>query len=233
MKKIIHAIIPARGGSKGLPGKNIKHLGDKPLIAHTIEAARKSEWLGKVIVSTDDEIIKEISLEYGAEVPFLRPKELATDTSTSVDVLIHYIRTLQEDEKVIPEYLCLLQCTTPFRTTQDIDQAIQKCLQQEADACVSVCEVEENPYWMVTVEEERIKKLINVPNEILRRQELPKVYRYNGGVYIIKTEVLLEDKTLFPENTTPYLMSAKSSMDIDTELDFKICELIYEEIGSN
>lgn len=231
MKNKVAAIIPARGGSKGLVGKNIKMLNGKPLIAYTIQEALKSQYIDRVIVSTDDFKIAEISKEYGAEVPFMRPESLAGDKVGSVEVLIHAIDYLKHVESKEYPYTCLLQCTTPFKTAEDIDKTIEKCIESELfDASVSLCEAEVNPLWTVKLEQEQIVDFIEGGNDIPTRQELPKAYRLNGGIYVVDTNVLVTTKNLLPKNTTGYIMESIRSVDIDTEYDFKLCEFIGSQI---
>lgn len=228
-KKEILVIIPARGGSKGLPGKNIRMLNNKPLISYAIEAAKGSQLVTKVIVSTDSERIAEVGRQYGAEVPFIRPAELATDTATSVDVAIHAIKHLKQYEDYSAEYIVLLQCTTPFITSEDIDGAIQKCINEEMDAIVSVCESEVNPFWTVKFEGNRLKDIIEGGNAIAARQLLPQAYRLNGGLYGVKSEVFLKEGNFMPERTTGYVMPNDRSIDIDTIEDFEMCEYIMNK----
>ena len=153
----ILGLIPARGGSKGLPRKNIKLLLGKPLIAWTIEQALASKYLDKVVVSTDDEEIAKISKKYGAEVPFIRPKELATDKTKGIDVVLHTIRWMEENGKSY-DFLMLLQSTSPLRTFEDMDKAIELLFLKKAKAIVSVCEVEHHPYWSNTLPEDGCMK---------------------------------------------------------------------------
>lgn len=217
-------IIPARGGSKGLPGKNIRYLGDKPLIAHTIQAARASRYLDRVIVTTDDFRIREISLLYGAEAPFIRPKELAQDQTPTVDALIHCIEYLKQEEGYTPDYICLLQCTVPLRNTEDIDGCITTCIESKYHACLTVCEAESKPNWMRVFSEDRLNHFIPEQQTILRRQDLPPVYQLNGAVYVIRLEDLMRYKSVHIEETTGYIMPIERSIDIDTEMDFVIAE---------
>lgn len=231
MKDKVIAIIPARGGSKGLVGKNIKILNGKPLIAYTIQEALKSQYIERVIVSTDDPKIAEIGKEYGADVPFMRPEELAGDQIGSVDVLIHALDYLKHIENKEYPYTCLLQCTTPFKTAEDIDKTIEKCIDSQMfDASVSLCEAEVNPLWTVKLEQDLLVDFIKGGNDIPMRQELPKAYRLNGGIYVIDTEVLMSTRNLLPEKTTGYIMESIRSIDIDTEYDFKLCEFIGSQI---
>ncbi|GFZ33726.1 hypothetical protein CSC2_42520 [Clostridium zeae] len=223
------AIIPARGGSKGVPKKNIKSLLDKPLIAYTIEAAKKSKYINRVVVSTDDNEIADISKQYGAEVPFLRPNELATDLSPTNDAILHVVSELYRIEGYRPKIICLLQCTSPLRDSEDIDGTIEKMISTKSDAAVSVCEVECNPYWTNILKDDKLEYFLEEGKRITRRQDLPPVYRLNGAVYVVDREVFLEQKTLEPENMTGYIMESDKSIDIDTIIDFKLAELLLTE----
>ena len=234
LKKMeIVAIIPARGGSKGVLRKNIKLLNGNPLITYSIKAAQNSQYINKVVVSTDDKEIMETALQYNASVPYLRPFELSTDDASTVDVIIHMVKYLINVENYIPDYVCVLQCTSPLRTSADIDNSISLLLSRNVDGLVSVCESEINPYWTNIFDGERLKYFIEKGKTITKRQDLPKIYRNNGAIYLVKTEVLLSEKSLEPKNITGYIMPIDRSIDIDTELDFKIAELIMEESGIN
>lgn len=224
----ILGIIPARGGSKGLPGKNIKNLRGKPLIAYTIEATRKSKYIDRCIVSTDDDFIREVAIQYDAETPFLRPKEIAQDNTPTIDVIIHCLDYLKQAEEYEPDYVCILQCTVPFRTTEDIDNCIEKCLTTEFDECISVCEAKSNPQWMKKFKEEKLCAFMEQEDFSLRRQDLPKVYELNGAVYVIRTKALLKHHSLHLTNTTGYVMPEERSIDIDTPLDFLVAEAIAD-----
>ncbi|MTK11385.1 MAG: acylneuraminate cytidylyltransferase family protein [Clostridiaceae bacterium] len=225
----ILAIIPARGGSKGLPRKNIKNLNGKPLIAYTIEAAKKSKYIDRIIVSTEDEEIEQVSKNFGAEVPYLRPQEMAQDTSSVVDSIIHMINWLKGKEDYKPDYICLLQCTSPLRNYEDIDGAIEKLFKTNMDGVVSVCEVEVNPYWTNVFEGNRLKYFLEQGKSIIRRQDLPKIYRLNGAIYVIRTDVFLREKTFETDDMTGYIMLNKNSVDIDTLIDFKFAELLLKD----
>lgn len=225
----ILAIIPARGGSKGVPRKNIREINGKPLIAYTIEAAKKSCYINRVIVSTDDKEIAQIGKGYGAEVPFLRPLELASDTSPSIDTVIHAIEWMKENENYRPDYICLLQCTTPLKTEEHIDGAVQKLIDTGMDGVVSVCEVESHPYWMRVFNGNSLECFIKQESLTLRRQDLPKVYEFNGAIWVLKTSAVLKEKSMIVENQTGYIMSIEDSIDIDTELDFKYAEMLIKE----
>ncbi|ACA55836.1 MULTISPECIES: acylneuraminate cytidylyltransferase family protein [Clostridium] len=225
----ILAIIPARGGSKGVSKKNIKEINGNPLISYTIKEATKSKLISRVIVSTEDKEIAEISRKFGAEVPFKRPIELAQDDTSGIEPIIHCIHWMMENEKYKPDYICLLQCTSPLRTYKNIDECIEILLSNDADTIVSVCESEVSPYWMKRVENGILKDFLDDEPFYARRQDLPKVYRLNGAIYIAKTEVLLKNKSWYTNKTLPYVMDKISSVDIDDILDFKFAEFIMKE----
>lgn len=224
MKNI--AIIPARSGSKGLKDKNIKLLNGKPLMAYTIEAAMNSNLFDEIYVSTDSEIYADIAVKYGAHVPFLRSRELATDTASSWDVVkeaIHYYKL----EGKTYDIVTLLQPTTPFRTEKDIIEAYNILESNNANAVVSVCEVDHSPLWCNTLPENHDmsnfiqKELIELP-----RQKLNKYYRLNGAIYMVKTEYLNNSKSIYDSNCTALIMGKERSIDIDDEFDFKIAVAI-------
>ena len=224
MNKTFLAIIPARGGSKRLPRKNVLDLYGKPLIAWSIEAALKSKYISKVIVSSDDEEILNIAKEYKADF-IKRPDELASDTATTFDALKH---TLENVEKY--DYVVLLQPTSPLRTEKHIDEAIELLKEKNADAIISVCEVEHSPLWSNTLDE-NLDMSNFLRDEVLnkRSQDLPKYYRLNGAIYICKTDKLLQNKGFFlKENIYAYKMNKKHSVDIDEEIDFIIAEKLMQ-----
>jgi CMP-N,N'-diacetyllegionaminic acid synthase len=223
------AIIPARGGSKGIPRKNILSLLGKPLIAYTIEAARKACLIGRVLVSTDDPEIAAVATQFGAEVPFLRPPELARDETPTLPVLQHLLSQLKTTENYEPEIIVLLQPTSPLRRVGDIDKAVTLLQQTSADSVVSLCVAEYSPYWMNRLESDRVLPFLeNVP-EYARRQDLPPVYRINGAVYATRRRILMEQNRLLGEDTRGIVMDAESSVDVDTPLDLKIAMLILQE----
>ena len=224
---MILGLITARGGSKGVPKKNIKIVAGKHLIVWTIEAALKSPMLSRVVLSTDDKIIAEIGKNNNVEVPFLRPEILAKDNSPHIDVIFNAINWLIDNENWSPDYILLLQPTSPLRTCQDIDNVISMGIKKNADSVVSVSISQEHPYKMKIIN--RAGKMIDYtdkPKGYLPRQKLPDIYYENGALYLIKTKVLLEQKTLFPQNTIPYIMSEENSLDIDTEWDMILADLI-------
>nr|WP_300840671.1 acylneuraminate cytidylyltransferase family protein [uncultured Acetatifactor sp.] len=219
-KKIL-AIIPARGGSKGIPHKNIIDLCGRPLISYTIEAAIRSKYIDYTIVSTDDEEIAKVSKEYGAEIPFLRPAELATDTSKTIESVIYTIRTVQERGKFF-DTIVLLQPTQPLRTSEDIDGAIEKYDESGNVPLASVSEVDDHPILIRAIEKEQLIPLLNTPSTC-RRQDMPAFYRVNGCIYINEISEVNEH-TSFNDNILPYIMDKRHSVDIDEEQDLVIAE---------
>lgn len=222
------ALIPARGGSKRLPKKNIKLLDGKPLIAWSIECAKKSQYVDQIIVSTDSQQIKDISENYGANVPFIRPDYLSNDTATTYDVLQHTIESLALNKPNI--LLVLLQPTSPLRTTEELDKAIEYFIQKNALGVVSVSEMEHSPLWANVLPDDN--NMLNfLPNNIVgkRSQDLPTYYRINGSIYIYDIESLLKNKKVFfDERVFAFVTVPDTSIDIDTMLDFKIAESILE-----
>jgi CMP-N,N'-diacetyllegionaminic acid synthase len=221
-KKIL-AIIPARGGSKRLPRKNILDLAGKPLIVWTIEAALKSNYIDRVIVSTDDEEIATISKSHGADVPFFRPVSLATDKAKSVDVVIDIINSLEERNEL---YDCaiLLQPTSPLRNTDDINNACKLFFENDTNAVISVCKNEHNPLWSNTLPENMDMSMF-IDRSIInkRSQDIKQYYRLNGAIYIFRTKMLADEGSFFIKNKCKaYIMSSENSVDIDTIDDFKL-----------
>lgn len=227
-KRII-ALIPARGGSKGLPRKNILLFAGKPLIAWTIEQALASNYLDRVIVSTDDNEIADVSKSYGADVPFIRPKELATDDAKAIDVISHTIDYLLKHDGPF-DILLLLQPTSPLRTSQDIENAIALLFAKKAKAVVSVCEAKHHPYWSNTLPEDGcMKDFIRLDILNKNRQELPIFYRLNGAIYLTYCDYLKKDSGFFGDRTYAYIMPPERSIDIDTKVDFRLAEILKEE----
>ncbi|MBD3842433.1 MAG: acylneuraminate cytidylyltransferase family protein, partial [Campylobacterales bacterium] len=209
----IIAIITARGGSKGLPRKNVLELAGKPLIAHTIDAALQSKIFEKVIVTTDDQEIKEVSLKYGAEV-IDRPDELATDTASSLDVIEHTLLQLKENGEEYSHFI-LLQPTSPLRNAIHIQEAWKKYVQEKASSLVSVTEVEHPPQKMLIEKDGKIEPLTTWEDLTKPRQSLPKAYEPNGAIYICNIEKFLDTKNIFLEPLKIFHMDKKDSTDID------------------
>lgn len=230
-KKIL-GVITARGGSKGIPRKNIKELCGEPLIAHTIRAAQGSKYLTRCIVSTEDEEIAQVARAHGAEVPFMRPKELAQDVSTSMEVVQHALSWLRNPpdgkEGETYDYLMILQPTSPLRTAEDIDTAIEKIVATDADSVISVMELSNfGPRKMHRIEGDTIRPYFDeheIGKESQRRQDLEPVYRRNGAaIYLTKAE-LVERGDLFGKVSRPYIMPRERSVDIDEPVDFELAE---------
>ena len=216
------AIIPARAGSKGLPGKNVKILGDKPLIAWTIEAALGSSFISKTIVSTDCQEIGSVGRKYGAEVPFIRPAHLATDSATTGDVIHHAITVLDEDYDVI----IVLQPTSPFRTQVDIKRAFDLYWNNTSSSVVSVMEADKSPYWCFFRENNHaIRPVLNLKGQFSRRQDVPITYLLNGAIYIVGRKTFARNRKLIFSDTLSIVMSKQSSIDIDDIIDFKLAQL--------
>lgn len=211
------ALITARGGSKGLPGKNIRPVHGRPLIDFTIAAARGSQCVDRTVLSTDDEAIARVAREAGCDVPFMRPAVLAGDSAGSMDVVLHALDALPAHDLVV-----LLQPTSPAREARDIDAACMELVQRGAPACASVTVAEQSPYWMYRVDDDqRLTPLLDVPERALRRQDLPSVYVLNGAVYVARTDWLRQHKTFVGPATVGYLMPAQRSIDIDSLEDFE------------
>jgi CMP-N-acetylneuraminic acid synthetase len=218
-KKLL-AVIPARGGSKRLPRKNILDLAGKPLIAWTIEAALGSKYIDRVIVSTDDKEIATISKKYGADVPFMRPSELATDEAKSVDVAIHLLEKLKKIREKY-DYIILLQPTSPLRTTQNIDDSVELLQARKSDAVISVCKVEHSPLWCNLIPDDDLSNFLDHSILNKRSQDLEQYYRLNGAIYLCNAEKLKEEKAFFLKNRcSAYKMNRESSVDIDSRMDF-------------
>jgi N-acylneuraminate cytidylyltransferase/CMP-N,N'-diacetyllegionaminic acid synthase len=230
--KNILGIIPARGGSKSIPRKNINLLGGKALIAYTIEEALKSKYIDRVILSTDDEEIAKVAMSYGAEVPFLRPKTLAEDSSSSLSVILHALEYFKREENYSPDIVVFLQPTSPFRKAEHIDEGIEKM--RECDAVAGVCEVKHHPDFMMQERESFLKPYSKLKNRPLRRQDVLKLHVLNASLYIAKREYYDGAKDLdpvapiFEGKVKGVFMDEISSIDIDTPLDFMLAESVLE-----
>lgn len=223
---VVVCVIPARGGSKGLPRKNIKNFCGKPLIAHTIEQAKQTKYIDRVIVSTEDEEIAQISLEYGAEVPFIRPLELAEDNVATIDVLLHAINWVENRDRYFFDILVLLHVTAPLRSVEDIDKSIALLVEENADNIFSVAEAHRNLYFnMVELNKSGYAALVKQGN-FTKRQAAPLVYDMNSSIYVWWKELLKEKKKIFLDKTKIYIMPKERSIDIDDDLDFRIAEYL-------
>jgi len=223
--KTILAVIAARGGSKGLAGKNIADAGGKPLIGWTIDAAHGSRYLDRTVLSSDDDEIIAVAREAGCEVPFVRPAEIAGDTSPVEVALIHALDQLAEPY----DYLVLLQPTSPLRVTEDIDGAIEKCHASGAPACVSGGESVKSPYWMFHLKDDgTLSPVIESENFKTRRQDIPAAYVTNGAAFVARVPWFREHQTFYGPDTVLYVMPRERSMDVDTALDLTIVRTLLE-----
>lgn len=227
--KSILALVPARGGSKGLPGKNIRLLGGKPLIAWSIEAALQSSYVDAVVVSTDCAAIASTAAAHGAEIPFMRPAELATDGARSIDAILHAVAHLGESGRSF-DLVLVLQPTSPLRIASDIDRAVELHLSRQADAVVSVCATDHHPWWSNTLPEDgRMNEFLRPEVINTNRQNLPDFYRLNGAIYLANAPYLSATGSFYGERTFAYVMERERSVDIDTRLDFHLAELLLTE----
>ncbi len=225
-KKIL-AIIPARAGSKRLPGKNILELVGKPLIAWSIEAGLGSKYIDKLIVSTDSKKIASIAKKRDAEVPFMRPKVLSSDTATSYDVVEHALKRYKDSFDLI----ILLQPTSPLRTSGDIDAALELFMKKKASAVVSVCETEHSPLLCnVLPKDMSMNRFLKTNLKKTRSQELPTYYRINGGIYIADVKKFLKEKTFFlSKKIYAYVMPKERSVDIDSAFDLILTKALLDD----
>jgi len=227
-KKIL-AIITARSGSKSIPKKNIVKVNGRPLIYYIIKAALSSKLLDEVIVSTDSLEIRRIAQRYKANVPFLRPKRLATDKSKSIDALIHGLKQMERINKEKYDYIICLQPTNPFLSCQDIDQSIKLAENKKADSVTSVYElIDFHPAKLKVISNGLLKDFSFREKEGSRRQDYPKLYKRNGGLYLIKRSVLLKN-SLFGKKTVPYIMPAEKSVDINDKFDLALARLLLKK----
>ncbi len=229
---IILAIITARGGSKGVPRKNIRQVYGKPLIAYSIEVALEiRNRLYRIIVSTDDAEIAEISRQYGAEVPFMRPPELAEDKTPTLPVLQHAVRFVEEQDKVHVDWVLLLQPTSPLRTKEDILAALQLAQPGDCDSVISVVQSPIHPLFMKRIENGQLLPFSDVLVEMegTRRQETqPPAYIRNGAIYLTRRDVLMERNSIWGRFIRPYVMPPERSVNVDSELDLKLAELMLQ-----
>ena len=218
------AIIPARGGSKGIPRKNIKVLAGKPLIGWTIDVAKQVKNIDRIVVSTEDAEIASIACQLGAEVPFLRPVNLSNDDTPSIAPVLHTL-----DRLVDYEWVMLLQPTSPLRSVTDIENLLAFCKKRDAPAAVSVCEVSQHPSWMYQRSSSGyLQPLVSEHPKIDNRQSLPSVYVLNGSIYLARTEWLRERQKFVSSDTLGYVMPPERSADIDTPLDWLWVEYLIK-----
>jgi CMP-N,N'-diacetyllegionaminic acid synthase len=230
----ILAIIPARGGSKGVLRKNIKLLGSEPLIKFTVEIALESKYLTEVMVSTEDFQIGKLAKNLGAKVPFTRPAELAQDDTPTIDVIVHALKWY-ESQNIFFDAVCLLQVTSPFRTVEFLDSAIKKFITSACDSLISVQKVphEYNPHWTFEMNPNGNLKIATGETKIIpRRQELPTAYHRDGSIYITKTEVILNQNSLYGETTAFIESDPEFYVNIDTLDDWEKAEAMLKKFES-
>ncbi|SFL45545.1 acylneuraminate cytidylyltransferase family protein [Pelosinus propionicus] len=223
--KSVLAIIPARGGSKGIPGKNTIDVAGKPLIAWTIEAAKASKYIDRLILSSDDDQIINVAAQWGCESPFKRPDELSQDDTPGIAPVLHALSMVP-----IFDFIVLLQPTSPLRRTIDIDGCIERCITQQANCCVSVTQQDKSPFWMYYIAPDGLLEPV-VPTHdqvAVRRQDLPVVYALNGAVYVACCEWLLATKSFLSKETIAYPMPKEYSVDIDSWMDLQLARLLLK-----
>ena len=218
------AVIPARAGSKGVPGKNTRQLGGRPLLAYSCGAAGQSRYVTRTIVSTDDEAIADVARASGAEVPFLRPAALAADDTPMIDVLVHALATLRQTDGYVADVVVLLQPTSPLRTAAHVDAALTELLQTDADSVVSVVEVPHafSPVSVMQLVNDRLLPYAGAGQAPTRRQDKPRVYARNGPAVLAVRSAVLERGSLYGDHIRPLIMAAEDSVDIDTPFDFEL-----------
>jgi CMP-N,N'-diacetyllegionaminic acid synthase len=218
------ALIPARGGSKGIPRKNVRSIAGKPLIAWTIEAARAVRGIDAVIVSTEDAEIAAVARDAGADVPFMRPPELAADDTPGIAPVLHALAAMPQFDSVI-----LLQPTSPLRGMEDIEGVLALAEARQASSVVSVCEVSEHPAWMYRIGSAGGLKPLLDGQQAVRRQDLPPVYTLNGAIYFAHTSWLMTQRGFIGPDTLGYPMTGENSVDIDGPLDWRLAELLLAD----
>lgn len=222
-------VVPARGGSKGLPGKNLRPLAGQPLIVHTLQCALDCEAVDRVIVSTDDDEIIRVSRGVaGVEVPFRRPPHLSTDDAVSLDAYLHVVDCLGISEGVVPTEICVLLPTSPLRLPTDISAAIQLYRQRDAKAVISVCETKPVE-WIQKIAADGELKSIIPSDRLLNRQDYDPVYLPNGSIYVLDVEVLRRTRDILGARAYGYPMPPQRSIDIDTEIDFITAEALMTQ----
>ena len=227
--KRILAIIPARGGSKGLPGKNIRELCGKPLIAWSIEHAQKSKYVDEIFISTDSREIADVAEKYGAPCPELRPAELARDTAPSSEFIVYTLNKMKNENKPF-DYFILLEPTSPLRDVEDVDKSIEMLIDNhEGESCVGVAMSGTiHPAFMVVKSENGFLKTLMPDDSTLRRQDLPDVYFFEGSVYVSNVEAYLQKRNFYHDKTIPYVVPEWKSHEVDDFVDFTIIEAIMK-----
>tara|TARA_B100001248_G_scaffold262323_1_gene257535 strand:+ start:2336 stop:3016 length:681 start_codon:yes stop_codon:yes gene_type:complete len=220
------ALIPARRGSKGIPNKNLREFKGQPLIAWTINQALSSTSIDRVIVSTEDEEIAEIAKKFGAEIPFLRPNNLANDSSLVIETVIHAINNLNDVNDIL-----LMQPTSPLRRVEDIDNIVELRKKFKGQSAASLVKVSEYPQWMYSLDNQNMYPFLGKINSFERRQNLKKIHILNGSLYLSSKKHLIENGSFISNETIPYIMPPKFSVDIDEEIDWVYAEFLYDKIN--
>lgn len=226
-KKIL-AVIPARGGSKGIPSKNIFNVGGQPLIKYTIDCAKNAKYLDRAVISTDSLEIKRVAEEYGGDVPFLRPTELASDTSKTIDCIVHAVEILKKMGEEY-DYVMIIQNTVPLRKGWHVDESIEKIVDSNERSLVSVTEVEQHPILMRTLNEDGTLKNLLPMSSTMRRQDFPKFYKVDGAIAIQKIDEEFNLNTSINDGKLAYIMESKYSIAIDNYIDIKVIEYYLEK----
>jgi CMP-N-acetylneuraminic acid synthetase len=222
----------ARGGSKSVPMKNIRPILDVPLIAYTIAEALRSRWITRYIVSTDDKRIRQVALEYGADVPFLRPTEFATDTASSVAALQHAVSWVEGEEREPYDYVIELMCTNPLKNVEDIDAALEKLITTGADSVIAVHKFEDHhPIRIKKIVDDRIVEFCLPEVRESRRQDLkPDAYIRSGSIYTMRRDhLMIEGRRYGTENSRPHVLPPDRAVNIDSEIDFLVAEMLLEK----
>ncbi len=235
----ILGVITARGGSKSIPRKNIKELCGKPLIAYTIAAAKESGVFDRVILSTDDREIADVARRYGCEVPFMRPAELAQDTTPHLPVMQHAVSWLKEHEGYEPDFVAILQPTAPLRQAWHLREAAELLKKTGADSVVSMVEIpgHHSPYWAVKVDEQGLGTLLlsgdPIRKRIPRRQSLPKAYAHSGAIYLFRTSLLFDpvEPNFYGDRVAAYIMEDKYNVNIDSPEDWDLAEAAIRKLN--
>lgn len=226
-RKGVLGLIPARAGSKGLPGKNLRPLLGKPLVGWAAEAGTGSKRIDDVVISSDDRAIIEVACRHGARAPFVRPAELSGDRDLVINVMLHALQWLEQNEQLAFEYVCLLQPTSPVTFPSDCDRAVELAFANDADTVISVYAAEHNPHFHFTLDGQGAASWLfgRPPSAMARRQDMPAVYARTGNVYLFRSRMLREERTLYGERLFAIEIPRDRGVTIDTEYDFAVAEL--------
>jgi CMP-N,N'-diacetyllegionaminic acid synthase len=228
----ILGLVNARGGSKGIPQKNINLLNGKPLIAYAIEAGLGSNLITHLVVSTDDDEIMETAHAYGAQVPFKRPARLATDDASQMDVVIHALNQMETVGGQPYDIVIILQPTAPLRTSEDVDAALSILINQDADSVVSFSPVTQHPYYMYTIEDGAAEPFVKLEDQMMQRQDFPAIYYRNGAIYATRRDVLVNQRSYYGKRCHAYIMPPERSVNIDTPFDWAFAEFLLSQPGN-